>query len=76
MIVSSGKFAGVSYEIDASDVTGEVTQVVFDNPTDNDRIIKISQGDLNWSYTMVRKSNGTVSVDPGMAGDACTVALE
>ena len=75
MIISSGKFAGVSYEVAGDDGSGEVTQVTYDNPTENDRLIRISAGDLNWSYTMVRKSNGVVAVDPGIPGDSCSVGL-
>jgi len=75
VIVSSGKFAGVSYDVDASEITGEVLTVTYDNPTESDRIIRIAAGDLCWSYTMIRKSNGVVVVDPGNPGDGCTVSL-
>lgn len=75
MIISEGRFAGITYSVDASEITGEVLTVTYDNPTDSDRIIQIAAGDLKWSYTMVRQSSGTVTVDPGIPGDGCTVSF-
>jgi len=75
MIVTSGVFSGVGYQVEASELNSEIVNVSYQNPTKTRRKMCIAATGIEWTGVLEPESNGMLPVDSGIPAMTCSVSL-